>query len=73
MLPSLVAISIPLLVGTPVVAEAEIPALMDHQGLLSTAGNVPLADGGDDLTFAMYASADAPAPLWTETVGAVAV
>ncbi len=50
-------------------AGASIPATLGVQGALSNGGGA-VADGAYTVTFSLYASASAPAPLWSEPASA---
>lgn len=48
-------------------AAAQIPQILNYQGVLTDAAGTPVADGNYDLTFALYGAPSAGAALWTET------
>ena len=60
-----------LLVATS--AGAQIPQILNYQGLLTDAANTPVPDGNYDVTFSIYNVATGGAALWTETRTAVPV
>jgi len=45
---------------------AQIPGIMNYQGLLTDASGVPMPDGNYNLTFRIYDVATAGSALWTE-------
>ncbi len=54
-------------------AAAQIPQILNYQGVLTDAAGTPVADGNYDLTFAIYGVPTGGAALWTETRTGVAV
>jgi len=54
-------------------AGAQAPATIGHQGVLTTSGGAPVADGTYSLTFRLYSASTGGIALWTETHSAVSV
>ena len=52
-------------------ALAEVPPLMNTQGMLRSAAGAPVADGPYDLTFALYPSQAAETSIWSEVISGV--
>jgi hypothetical protein len=60
----IIASVITLYVGT---AFAQIPPLMNYQGVLTDAGGAALPDGAYDITFRLYPEEFAESPIWEES------
>ncbi len=64
---ALVAITAAALLATSGPAHAAVPQTGQVEGVLSSAGGGPAADGTYAMTFALYTQAVGGAPVWTET------
>lgn len=54
-------------------AQAQMPMLLDYQGVLTDAGGSAVPDGDYELTFSLYTTSYSGTPLWTETHSTVTV
>ncbi len=69
----IIGLLVPGLVLLGTLAQAQVPQLINYQGVLKTSSGTPVA-GPVNLTFAIYDVASGPnAPLWTETQNGVSV
>lgn len=54
-------------------AAAEVPQILNYQGVLTDAVGTPVPDGNYDVTFSLYSGPSGGAALWSETRTAVPV
>ena len=68
-----IILSLAVLALSALVARADIPALLNYQGVLADAAGVAVSDGDYSITFSLYDVPSGGTHLWQETHSSVAV